>query len=294
MTKHHSQLINYVEKFIGTIRFGNDQVASIIGYGDYHIGNVTISRVYYVDGLGHSLFLTGQISDSDLEVAFQKHSCFVPNLAGVDILKGSKGINLYTLSLEDMLKSSPICLLSKASKTKSWLWHCCLSHLNFGIINQLAKEGLVRGLPKLKYEKYHLCSACSLGKSKKHTHKPISENSFQEKLHLNICTDNGIEFVNQTLKSYYEDVKITHQTSVARTPQQNNVVERQNYTLVEPLPSVAYLVPPTAASIPADTTSTPSLTTIDQDAPSGSTSPTTEETQAAIIHQGVKEQLQGI
>nr|GEX43268.1 retrovirus-related Pol polyprotein from transposon TNT 1-94 [Tanacetum cinerariifolium] len=63
---------------------------------------------------------------------------------GVDLLTGSRGNNLYTLSIGDMMVSSPICLLSKASKTKSWLWHRCLSHLNFGAINHLARHGLVR------------------------------------------------------------------------------------------------------------------------------------------------------
>ncbi|GJY99864.1 retrovirus-related pol polyprotein from transposon TNT 1-94 [Tanacetum coccineum] len=145
----------------------NDHVAKILGYGDYQIGNVTISRVYYVEGLGHNLFSVGQFCDSNLEVAFRQHTCFIRNLEGVDLLTGSRGNNLYTLSLGDMMASSPICLLSKASKTKSWLWHRRLSHLNFGAINHLARHGLVRGLPKLKFEKDHLCSACAMGKSKK-------------------------------------------------------------------------------------------------------------------------------
>ncbi|GKD00478.1 retrovirus-related pol polyprotein from transposon TNT 1-94, partial [Tanacetum coccineum] len=205
---------------------------------------------------------------------------------------GSRGTNLYTLSIGDMMKSSLIFLLSKASKTNSWLWHRSLSHLNFGTINQLAKQGLVRGLPKLKFEKYHLCSACLLGISKKHSHKPKSEDTNQEKLYLlhmdlcgpmrvesingkkyilvivddyswftwvkflrskyeatefiikflkmiqvhlnatvkNIHTNNGTEFVNQTLRSYYEDVGISHETSMARTPQQNEVVATACYT----------------------------------------------------------------
>ncbi|GJT57110.1 retrovirus-related pol polyprotein from transposon TNT 1-94 [Tanacetum coccineum] len=265
------------------------------GYGDYHIGNVTISRVYYVEGLGHSLFSVGQFCDSNLEVAFRKHTCFVLDLEGVDLLTGSRGINLYTLSLEYMMKSSLICLLSKASKTKSWLLHRRLSHLNFGTINELAKQGFMRGLSKLKYAKDYLCHVCSLGKSKKHTHRPKSKDSIQEKLYLlhmdlcgpmriesingkkyilvivddysgftwvkflrskdetpefvikflkqvqvhlnrivkNIRTDNGTEFVNQTLKTYYEDVGISHQTSVVRTSQQNGVVKRRYQTLVE-------------------------------------------------------------
>nr|GEW96416.1 integrase, catalytic region, zinc finger, CCHC-type, peptidase aspartic, catalytic [Tanacetum cinerariifolium] len=93
-----------------------------MGYGDYQIKNVTISKDYYVEGLGHNLFFVGQFCDSDLEAAFWKHTCFVRNLEGVDLLIGFKDSNLCTLSLDNMLRSSLICLLSKASKTKSWLW----------------------------------------------------------------------------------------------------------------------------------------------------------------------------
>ncbi|GJU42729.1 retrovirus-related pol polyprotein from transposon TNT 1-94 [Tanacetum coccineum] len=156
MTGNRSQLINFVSKFLGTIRFRNDHIAKNMGYGDYQIG-------------------------------------------------------------------------------------------------------LVRGLPKLKYQIDHLCSAYALGKSKKHSHKPKAKDSIQEKLYLQHMdlygpmripsingrkyilvivddysrTDNGTEFVNHTLKAYYEEVRILHQTSVARTPQQNGVVERRNRTLVE-------------------------------------------------------------
>ncbi|GJU98686.1 retrovirus-related pol polyprotein from transposon TNT 1-94 [Tanacetum coccineum] len=114
--------------FSGNVRFGNEQIMKIMGYGDYQMGNVTISQVYYVEGLGHNLFSVGQFCDSDLEVAFRKQTCYICDLEGVDLLKGSKGSTLYTLSLEDMMLSSPIYLLLKASKTKSWLWHRTLSH----------------------------------------------------------------------------------------------------------------------------------------------------------------------
>ncbi|GJS50851.1 integrase, catalytic region, zinc finger, CCHC-type containing protein [Tanacetum coccineum] len=143
MTGDRSQLTNFVNKFLGIVKFGNDHVSKIMGYGDYHIGNVTISRVYYVEGLGHNLFSVGQFCDSNLEVAFCQHTCYIRNLEGVDLLIGSRGDNLYTLLLGDMMASSPICLLSKASKTKSWLWHRRLSHLNFGAINHLARYGLI-------------------------------------------------------------------------------------------------------------------------------------------------------
>ncbi|GJT17332.1 putative ribonuclease H-like domain-containing protein [Tanacetum coccineum] len=141
-------------------------------------------------GLGHNLFSVGQFCDSDLEVAFRKHTCFVRDIKGTDILKGSRGTNLYTISIDEMMKSSPICLLSKASKSKSWLWHRRLNHLNFGTINDLARKDLVRGLPRLKFEKDHLCSACQLGKSKKFSHRPKSENTNMEvlhTLHMDLC-----------------------------------------------------------------------------------------------------------
>nr|GEX79219.1 reverse transcriptase domain-containing protein [Tanacetum cinerariifolium] len=198
------------EKFIGTVRFGNDHFGAIIGYGDFIIGNSIISRVYYVEGLGHNLFFVGQFCDSDLEVAFRKHSCYIRDTDGVELIKGSRGSNLYTISIEDMMKSSPICLLSKASKNKSWLWHRRLNHLNFSTINDLARKDLVRGLPRLKFEKDHLCSACQLGKSKKHTHKPKAKNTNLEvlnTLHMDLCGP--------------------------ITPQQNGVVKRQNRTLVK-------------------------------------------------------------
>nr|GFA02820.1 integrase, catalytic region, zinc finger, CCHC-type, peptidase aspartic, catalytic [Tanacetum cinerariifolium] len=89
MTGDRSQLVNFVQKFLGTVKFGNDHVAKIMGYGDYQIGNVTISRVYYVEGLGYNLFSVGQFCDSDLEVAFRQHTCFIRNLDGVDLLTES-------------------------------------------------------------------------------------------------------------------------------------------------------------------------------------------------------------
>nr|GEW92448.1 retrovirus-related Pol polyprotein from transposon TNT 1-94 [Tanacetum cinerariifolium] len=132
------------------------------GYGDYQLGNVTISKVYYVKGLGHNLFSVVQFCDADLKVAFQKNTYFICNLKGVDLIFGSRDTNLYTISLDEMLKTSLICLISKASKTKSWLWHRQLSHLNFDTLNKLAKDCLAGGISRLKFQKEHLCSACAL------------------------------------------------------------------------------------------------------------------------------------
>ncbi|GJT86584.1 retrovirus-related pol polyprotein from transposon TNT 1-94 [Tanacetum coccineum] len=189
-----------------------------MGYGDYQLGNVIISRVYYVEGLGHNLFSVGQFCDADLEVTFWKNTCFIQNLEGVDLLSESRDTNLHQISLDDMLKTSLI-----------------------------SKDGLARGIPKLKFQKDHLCSACALGKSKKSSHQPKANDTNQEKLYLlhmdlcgpmhlesingkicNVRTDNGTEFVNQTLHDFYENVGISHQTFVAHTPQQNDIAKAIN------------------------------------------------------------------
>nr|GEZ56156.1 retrovirus-related Pol polyprotein from transposon TNT 1-94 [Tanacetum cinerariifolium] len=249
MMGDRSRLLNFVKKFIGTVRFGNDHFGAIMGYGDYVVGESVISKVYYVEGLGHNLFSAGQFCDSDLEVAFRKHSCYVRDTNGVDLIKGSRGTNLYTILVEDMMKSSPICLLSKASKNKSWLWHRRLNHLNFGTINDLARKDLVCGLPRLKFEKDHLCSAFIVDdyswftwvkflRSKDETPEVVIKFITQIQVGLNktvryIRTDNGTEFVNHTMTEYYEPIGIFHQKTVPRTPQQNGVVKRRNHTLVE-------------------------------------------------------------
>nr|GEX49681.1 retrovirus-related Pol polyprotein from transposon TNT 1-94 [Tanacetum cinerariifolium] len=375
----------------------------------------------------------------------------------------SRGTNLYSLSTGDMMASSLICLLSKATKTKSWLWHRRLSHLKFGALNHLAgkavrnirtdngtefvnrtlrdyyaqvgishetlvaqtpqqngvierqnhtlvevartmrprvhksvqhskpkvaksmtankmkpgtsrgsdtlvapsssslidyRHGLVRSLPRLKFEKEHLCCAYAMGKSKKQSHKPKSEDTNHEKLYLlhmdlygpmrvtsvnekkyilvivddysqftwvkflaskdeapdfynqvykiiqirlnaavrNIRTDNGTEFVNQTLRDYYEQVGISHETSIARTPQQNGVIESalfypnndsENLCKLQAkadIASVASSVPEEEAPVLIESTGSPSSTTVDQDAPSPSTSQTTPQSQSQTIH----------
>ncbi|GKB77165.1 retrovirus-related pol polyprotein from transposon TNT 1-94 [Tanacetum coccineum] len=185
--------------------------------------------------------------------------------------------------------------IKKSSKRKVWK-PTGKVFTNIGYIwRPIARHGLVRGFPKLKFKKYHLCSACAMGKCKKKPHKPKSEDTNQEKLyllHTDLCgpmcvvsvngkkyiivivddysrftwvkclrskdeapdfiimflkmiqvqlkvpvrrirTDNGTEFANQTLRKYYKKVGISHETSVARSPQQNGVVERHNCTLIE-------------------------------------------------------------
>ncbi|GJR25282.1 integrase, catalytic region, zinc finger, CCHC-type containing protein [Tanacetum coccineum] len=199
MMGDQSLLKNFIEKFMSTVRFGNDNFAAITGYGDYIQGNITICHVYYVEGLGHNLFSVGQFCDGDLEVAFHSKTCYVRNLEGDDLLTGGHESNLYTIFVFDMAASSPVCLMSKATSTKSWLWHRRLSHLNFGTINDLTRLDLVDGLSKFKYGKDHLCSACERGKSKKASH-PLklvpSDHSKLELLHMDLCGPMRVASIN--------------------------------------------------------------------------------------------------
>nr|GFA30780.1 hypothetical protein [Tanacetum cinerariifolium] len=115
MTGNRALLTNFVEKFLGTVRFGNNDFVVIVGYGD--VG---------------------------LEVTFQNSTCFVQNEDGVDLLTGDRSSNLYTIALNEVASNSLTYLLAKASSSKSWLWHQRLSHLNFATINNLVKSNLVQ------------------------------------------------------------------------------------------------------------------------------------------------------
>ncbi|GKD97530.1 retrovirus-related pol polyprotein from transposon TNT 1-94 [Tanacetum coccineum] len=103
---------------------------------------------------------------------------------GVDLLKGNRTKNLYTINLHDMASASPICLMARSTSTKSWLWHQRLSYLNFDTINDLAKNDLVTGLPKFKFHKEHFCPSCEQGKSKKASHPPKPVLNSKQRLHL--------------------------------------------------------------------------------------------------------------
>nr|GEZ09281.1 hypothetical protein [Tanacetum cinerariifolium] len=209
----------------------------------------------------------GQFYDKGLEVSFQKSTCFVRNEDGVDLLTGDRSSNLYSIALNEVALNSSTCLLAKASSSQSWLWHQRLSHLNFATINNLVKNNLVQGLPKIKFEKDHLCFTCEQEKIHRKHHKSkmdFASNKPLYLLHMDLCgsmrvqsingkryvlvvvddysrytwvqrvkIDNGTEFKNKTLAKFFDDVGIPQQFSAARTPQQNGVVERRNRTLVE-------------------------------------------------------------
>nr|GEU35816.1 hypothetical protein [Tanacetum cinerariifolium] len=191
--------ILYEKTISGYFRFGNDQFVPIFAYGDLVQRNITINRVYFVEGLNHNLFSVGQFCDADLDVAFRKSTCFVRDLQGNDLLTGNLGSDLYTISIQESTSSTPLCLMAKASPTQAWLWHQRLSHLNFDYINLISKKDIVIGLPKLKYVKDQLCSSCELSKAKRSSFKskvvPCSKGRLNL-LHMDLCGPMRVASIN--------------------------------------------------------------------------------------------------
>nr|GFA62489.1 hypothetical protein [Tanacetum cinerariifolium] len=169
MTGNHALLMNFVENFLGTVRFGNNDFAVVAGYGDVVIGSMTIKKVYY--------------AEED----------------GVYLLTGDRSLNLYIIALNEVASNSSACLLAKASSSQFWSWHQRLSHLNFTTINNFVKNNLVQGLPKIKFEKDHLCSACEQGKIHRKHHKSkmtFASNKPLYLLHMDLCGPIRVESIN--------------------------------------------------------------------------------------------------
>nr|GEX19172.1 retrovirus-related Pol polyprotein from transposon TNT 1-94 [Tanacetum cinerariifolium] len=211
-------LCSFVEKFMGTVHFGNDQFAPILGYGDLVQGNVMINRVYYVEGLNHNLFLVGQFYDTDLEVAFRKSTCYVRDLQGNDLLVAKRS----------SFKSKAVL----GSKGRLNLLHMDLcGPMRVASINR--KKYILVIVDD--YSRYtwtlFLCSKDETPKVLKDFLMMIQRNL--QALVITVHTDRGTEFLNKTLNAFFKEEGIEHQISTARTPKQNDVVDRWNHTLVE-------------------------------------------------------------
>nr|GEY85101.1 retrovirus-related Pol polyprotein from transposon TNT 1-94 [Tanacetum cinerariifolium] len=152
-----------------------------------------------VKGLNHNVFSVIQFCDVDLEVAFWKSTCFVRDLSGNDLLTGNHGSDLYTISLQVSISSTPLCLMAKVSPTQVWLWHRRLSHLNFDYINLLSKKDVMIGLPNLKFVKDQLCSSCGVSKAKRSSFKSKAVPSSKGRLnllHMDFCGPMRVASIN--------------------------------------------------------------------------------------------------
>ncbi|KAJ9557362.1 hypothetical protein OSB04_011976 [Centaurea solstitialis] len=295
MTGRKEILSNYKEEYGGSVKFGNNELAPVVGQGDIVCKDITIKNVAHVVGLNHNLFSIGKFCDKDLEVYFKKRRCVVRTEEGKELLVGSRRTNLYTIRLQHKLQCSSSCLITRSSLRQAVLWHKRLSHLNFRYIDKIVKHQLVFGIPMIKFEQEEMCLGCEKGKMKRASHPPKPEQESKSPLsllHMDLCgpmkyqslagrkyilvivddfsrytwtkflktkdetssliinfikavqvqlklpvqtvrTNNGTEFKNIVLKSFYNSFGITQTFSAARTPEQNGVVERRNRTLVE-------------------------------------------------------------
>nr|GEY99561.1 retrovirus-related Pol polyprotein from transposon TNT 1-94 [Tanacetum cinerariifolium] len=205
MTEDRSQLTNFVNKFLGTVKFGNDHMAKIMGYGDYHIRNVTILRVYYVEGLGHNLFSVRQLSRHGLIRDLPKLKLKKDHLCSACAMGKSKkkpykskseDTNQEKLYLLHMDLCGPMRVASVNGN--KYILIIVDDYSRFTYVNCLrskdeALDFIIKFLKMIQ------------GQLKTPVHR--------------IRTYNETEFVNQTLREYYEKVGISHETSVARSPQ---------------------------------------------------------------------------
>ncbi|KAJ9536658.1 hypothetical protein OSB04_un000131 [Centaurea solstitialis] len=199
MTGYKELLHNYVERPGGTVSFGNKTTGVIKGYGILTNGKVSIKKVLYVEGLSHNLFSASQFCDGYNIVLFSIINCLIINSDGVEIFEGRRFYNLYLVDFPVIDSSKPVCLFSKATKGESWLWHRRFSHQNFSDISKLANGGLVKGLPKLTFDRDSLCPACQMGKMKRSSHKSKTEFSCQsplEMLHMDLCGPMRIQSIS--------------------------------------------------------------------------------------------------
>nr|GEU78209.1 hypothetical protein [Tanacetum cinerariifolium] len=256
-----SRLKNFVKKFIGTIRFGNDHFDAIMGYGDYVVGDSVISRVYYLKGQGHNLFSVGQFCDSDMEVAFRKHSCYVRDSDGVEIIKEVIATACYTQNRS--------LIHTHHNKTPYELVHNKKPDLTFlRIFGALC---------------YPTNNSEDLGKL-----QPTAD------IGIFFCcapSGKGYRIYNKQTQRYIETIHVQFdELSEPMAPVQLNLK-----ILFKPMFD-EYLEPPRvdrpvspalAVPVPANLAGTPSSTTIDQDAPSLSHSPSSSALQSPCLHQGV-------
>ncbi|GKA59115.1 retrovirus-related pol polyprotein from transposon TNT 1-94, partial [Tanacetum coccineum] len=228
--------------------------------------------------------------------------------------KPKQGSNATDVPSSSSLVNDRLSRLFSASKTKSWLWQYRLSHLNFGTLNKLAKDGLARGIPKLKIKKDHLCSACALGKSKKSSHQLKAEDTNKEKLyllHMDLCDPIHVESINGKSISFSRPGLQSMTPVTSSSGLVSNLVPQQPFNpptrndwdcLFQPMfdeyfnppQSTFSPVPVAVAPRAVDIAGSPSSTTIDLDAPSSSTSSTNQQQQSSIISQGVEESIPNV
>ncbi|KAL4562224.1 hypothetical protein LXL04_034422 [Taraxacum kok-saghyz] len=179
-----SLLDDYVKKDGPVVTYGDNSKGQTKGFGTIKCKSVEFKNVSYVKGLKHNLVSISQLCDADYEVHFNKKEGKVIDSKMVPVLTANRQNDIYVLEIFSPDQSLRRCFFSRAQSHMNWLWHKRLSHLNFKALSKIANDQLVRGIPKMKFEKDKLCAACEKGKKTKAYFKSKMCFSISEPLHL--------------------------------------------------------------------------------------------------------------
>nr|GEV25154.1 putative ribonuclease H-like domain-containing protein [Tanacetum cinerariifolium] len=212
MTGNKSYLTDYQEIDGGFVAFGgNAKGGKITKKCKIRTGKLDFKDVYFVKELNFNLFSVSQMCDKKNSVLFIDTECVVlsHDFKLLDesqvLLKVPRNNNMYSFDLKNVVPLGGLtCLFANATLDESNLWHRRLGHINFKTMNKLIKGNLVRGI----------------------------ESQMDQKVKKIRC-DNGTEFKNRIINEFCEIKGIRREFSVAGTPQQNDVAERKNRTLIE-------------------------------------------------------------
>ncbi|GJU24771.1 putative ribonuclease H-like domain-containing protein [Tanacetum coccineum] len=267
MTRNKSFLTDYQKIDGGFVAFRESpKRGKITGKGKIKTGKLDFEDVYFVKELKFNLFFVSQMCDKKNNVLFTETKCLVlsPDFKLLDesqvLLKVRRQNNMYSFDLKNVVPLGCLTyLFAKAIIDESNLWHRRLGHINFKTMNKIVRENLVRGFPSKIFENDHTCVAYQKGKQHKASCKtklvssisqplqmlhmdlfgPTFVKSLNKKMYCLVVIDdfsrcdNGTEFKNSEMNQFCQIKGIKREFSVARTPQQNGVAERNNRTLIE-------------------------------------------------------------
>jgi hypothetical protein len=292
MTGDRDKFLTLRKERNGSVSFGNDDSAKIIGKGTVQIGNKNekAENVLLVEYMKHNFLSVSQMCDQGHKVTFDSQKCEIRKEGSGKLVATAArtSSNIYVLSEIGNEK----CCLGK--EYESWLWHRRMGHMHFHNLVKVSKREPVREMPQITKPTNTLCKHCQQGKQTKprfkskeySTTKPLEivhidlvgptttkflkgeryfmllvddyirmiaafflknkseafenfkiykemvENEMDSRIKC-LRSDNGGEFTSKEFMDYCRNHGIKRQFSVARTPQQNGVVERKNMTVQE-------------------------------------------------------------
>ncbi|KAH9802698.1 hypothetical protein KPL71_001497 [Citrus sinensis] len=242
----------------GDVSFGDNSKGKIIGIGN--VGNVSstlIENVCLVENLKHNLLSISQLCDKGYRVIFDESKCVIENACdGKVLFVGNRCVNVYTINI-DCASTNEKCL--SALHDDGWLWHRRLGHASMDLISKIVKNDLVKGLPKISFQKDRICEVCQFGKqiktsfkSKNHisTSKPLQllhidlfgpsrYASLSGKYYAFVIVDDYSRYTWVLFLANKDDaidafrIFFKKVQNEKRTPQQNGVVERKNRSIQE-------------------------------------------------------------